>query len=184
MKQQSDAYYIGQVLAGNTLALKYLVDRYQHMAFTLAYRVLNDKGEAEEVCQDAFLKAYKSLMSLKNHAHFSTWFYSILYHSAISAVRKRKIHFISIEKKGNGKLTEIAEDDMDSTNEIGQDQLDKALQKLDETDRVIVSLYYLQNYDVKALCKVTGLSPSNVKIRLFRARKKLYEMLSYSVYEK
>lgn len=184
MEQQSDAYYIGQVLAGNTGALKYLIDRYQHMAFTLAFRVLNDEREAEEVCQDAFLKAYKSLGSLKNHAHFSTWLYSIVYHSAVSAVRKRKIHFVSIEQKGNIKLTEIAEDDEDGTDEIGRDQLDKALLKLDETDRVIVSLYYLQDYDVRTLCGVTGLSPSNVKIRLFRARKKLYGILSCHVYEK
>ncbi len=184
MEQLSDSYYISQVLAGNTGALKYLIDRYQHMAFTLAYRVLNDEGEAEEVCMDAFLKAYKSLGSLKNPAHFSTWLYSIVYHSAISALRKRKIQLISIEQKGIKNLTELAEDDENESKEIGRDQLDKALRKLDETDRVIVSLYYLQQCDVRTLCEITGLSPSNVKIRLFRARKKLYEILSCLVYEK
>jgi RNA polymerase sigma-70 factor (ECF subfamily) len=178
MENQKDAYYINLVLAGNTGAYKYLIEKYQHMAFTLAYRVVNNGGEAEEVCQDAFLKAYKSLGSLRNPSHFSTWLYSIVYHSAISAVRKRKLQFVSIDQKGNLNLSELPDDDQEASEEISRERLDMALQKLDETDRAIVSLYYLENCDVRTLCQVTGLSPSNVKIRLFRARKKLYEILN------
>lgn len=184
MKQQSDAYYIGQILAGNTGAMKYLIERYQHMAYTLAYRILNNCGEAEEVCQDAFLKAYKALGSLRNRANFSTWLYSIVYHASVSELRKRKTQFTSLEANENRNLTDLAEEEEEIDEPVSEKQLNSALQKLDETDRVLVSLYYLEDYDVKALSAVTGMSESNVKIRLFRARKKLYAILSACLYQK
>lgn len=184
MEQQSDAYYIGQVLSGNTGALKHLIEKYQHMAYTLAFRVVYNAEEAEEICQDAFLKAYRSLGTLRNPSHFSSWLYSIVYHLSISAVRKRRVHFTSIDQESTIRIAELTDEEEGFSDHIDTEQLDRAMQKLDETDRVIVTLYYLENYDVKALCQVTGLSASNIKIRLFRARKKLFDLLSCHVYEK
>jgi RNA polymerase sigma-70 factor (ECF subfamily) len=108
MEQQSDAYYIGQVLSGNTGALKHLIEKYQHMAYTLAFRVVYNAEEAEEICQDAFLKAYRSLGTLRNPSHFSSWLYSIVYHlSNFGVLGSAGLHYTSIDQESTIRIAEL-----------------------------------------------------------------------------
>ena len=83
--------WIKSILAGDTQSFSCLVAKYQQMAFNIAFRILENREEAEEVVQDAFVKMYRALPSFQFGSKFSTWFYKIVYNTAITAHRKQSI---------------------------------------------------------------------------------------------
>ncbi|MBT8318690.1 MAG: RNA polymerase sigma factor, partial [Gramella sp.] len=85
-----DEYYVQQILEGNIQVYSVLIDRYKHMVFTLAKKMLKNNEDAEEVAQDAFLKAYKGLANFKGDSKFSTWLYRITYHRSLDYSKRNK----------------------------------------------------------------------------------------------
>src|ERR1700759_1252992 len=96
----SDTELIEQTLAGNQAAYADLVKRHQRFVFTLAIRFCKSREDAEEVAQDCFIKAYRSLASFQGQAKFSTWLYSIVYTTAMTFLRKKRIDTDSIDDEG------------------------------------------------------------------------------------
>jgi RNA polymerase sigma-70 factor (ECF subfamily) len=176
MMQQNDIYLIGRVLEGHTRDYALLVDRYKNLAFTIAYRVLGNTEDAEEVTQDSFVKAFRNLALFKNHAKFSTWLFRIVYNTAISKKRIRKLPTHSLDDMQVFNITEEEQggSDMTATRET---LLEKAMMKLAEEERTLLTLYYLNGSGVDEIHSITGLSRTNIKVRLFRARRKLQEIL-------
>lgn len=178
MIQQNDIQVIDRILAGNTRDFEILVNRHKDLAFTIAFRLLNNREDAEEATQDAFIKAYRSLSGFRRDSNFSTWLYRIVYNTAISMKRVKKPAFQNIED-----VTYIAESsdgpkyDFDALAERNQ-LLERAMKRIPEEDRVLITLYYINESDVDEIHSITGLSKSNVKVKLFRARKKLQELVS------
>lgn len=178
MQTQTDNYYIQQTLKGKTNAYGFLVDRYKDLVFGLIYRLLQHKEETEEASQDVFVKAFHALSSFKGEASFKTWLYRIAYNTAISRLRKKNI-----------KLTSINEDIMEAVEPVVDDALkllaerekkatlENGLSKLAATDRAILLLYYWEEMNINEVAESMGLTNSNVKIKLMRARKKLYAIL-------
>jgi RNA polymerase sigma-70 factor (ECF subfamily) len=177
MEKHDDSYYIEKVLAGQANYFSYIVDKYQNIVFSIALKVLRNREEAEEMAQESFIKAYKSLKSFKGKAKFSTWLYRITYNTCISETRKKKKHFTSTDD------IQI-EDEADEMNLDGIPEenrakvIQEALKKLPEEEYTLVLLYYFEEQSVDDICKVTGLSESNTKVKLYRARKKLYTILN------
>ncbi|MCW0481925.1 RNA polymerase sigma factor [Gaoshiqia sediminis] len=180
MEQKDDHYYIDQVLNGNAAAYSYLVEKYQDMVYGLALKMLRNAEDAEELAQDSFVKAYRSLSSYKQKSKFSTWLYSITYNGCITMLRKRKMEIRSLDEQHLTEQDEIRI--YDQLQEINKAELEKylqeALSKLPELDQVLVTLYYYEDQKVEEICQITGLSESNVKVKIHRARKKMYELLS------
>jgi len=83
--------YIKQIMSGDVSRFAYFVDAYKDMAFTIAFRIVNNREDAEEVVQDAFVKAYTSLHTFRQDAKFSTWLCKIVVNTAISKTRKKKL---------------------------------------------------------------------------------------------
>ncbi len=98
MDPKDEIYFIRQVLEGKINAFSYLVDKHKDKAFNLAFRICGNREEAEEVAQDAFLKAYRSLKDFRRKSSFATWLYRIVYNTAISLVRTRKNRILSVEE--------------------------------------------------------------------------------------
>ncbi|PQJ73868.1 RNA polymerase sigma factor, partial [Polaribacter gangjinensis] len=73
MKPTNDQYYIQKVLQGDANAFAYLIDAYKNMVFTLALKMTKNREEAEEICQDTFIKAYQNLSKFQGDSKFSTW---------------------------------------------------------------------------------------------------------------
>src|SRR5215216_42123 len=92
----SDIELIQQTLGGNQSAYADLVKRHQRFVFTLALRFSKNREDAEEIAQDCFVKAYRSLASFQQQSKFSTWLYSIVYTTAMTALRKKRIETLSI----------------------------------------------------------------------------------------
>ncbi|MCX6219701.1 MAG: sigma-70 family RNA polymerase sigma factor [Bacteroidia bacterium] len=179
MEARSDSYYIAEVLKGNPDSYAPLVDKYKQLAFSLSMKILKNREDAEESAQDAFVKAYKSLESFKGGATFKTWFFRIVYTTAISKVRGKQKNLVSFEdyKVSDNEL-------IDTENAVGQmtaeersAHLHKAMDELDPSERAILNLYYFEEMPVDDIAAIMDLTASNVKIKLFRSRKRLYEQL-------
>jgi RNA polymerase sigma-70 factor (ECF subfamily) len=175
MMQHNDTQLIGRILDGDTSGYAVMVDRYKDLAFTIAYRILGKREDAEEVVQDAFVKAFQNLSAFRQKAKFSTWLYRIIYNTAISKQRQKKPVCQSIDEitVPDNRMEFIAEEEEDR-----HKILEIAMQQLPEDDRILLTLYYVDESSVDDLHSILGISKANVKIKLFRARKKLQELVT------
>ena len=178
MKSNDDSRVIDSVLAGNSEEFAILVDRYKGLVYTIAYRILNNREDAQEAAQDAFVKAYRSLAGFRKDSGFSTWLYRIAYNTAVSKKRLKKPAFQNIDDIPSVKEhTDIPKYDFDALSEK-EHILESAMKRIPEEDRVLITLYYLDESNVDEIHTITGLSKSNVKVKLFRARKRLQDLIS------
>jgi RNA polymerase sigma factor (sigma-70 family) len=189
MMQQKDLYYIDKVLNGDTGSFTILVNRHKNMVFTIVNRILKSREDAEEIAQDVFLKAYQSLQKFKREAKFSTWLYRIAYNTAISKTRKKRIEVLAINESviENYTFDEIIEELEEFSLDDKRKYFENALKKIPEEDSLLLTMFYLEEQSIEEISEISGLSVSNVKVKLHRIRKKLYqtidEMLKYRVGE-
>ena len=169
------------VLHGQQSAYGVLVSRYQSYVFTLAMRYVNDRELAEELAQDVFVKAYRYLADFKGNSKFSTWLYTIVHTTCLSQMRKKKEAVVFLEEE---TMVSIADSNSfeSPSNRLEQKMqkqvLDSAMSQLPETDAQLLTLFYQGEQSVEEIGVIMGLTTSNVKVRLFRARGKLKEILN------
>jgi RNA polymerase sigma factor (sigma-70 family) len=166
-----------------TLALKHhpraitcLVDRYKGMIFTLSYSILRNQLDAEEAAQDSFVKALKALDTFRFDCKFSTWLYRISYNNAISMARGYKPIQVEIDSLADSSSISLNALELLSSEDRVR-YLNRALEILDPEESAILTLYYIDGECVSDIATITNLTESNVKVRLFRGRKKLYAQL-------
>ncbi len=183
MNHQSDQYYINQVLEGQVNAFSVLVARYQGLVYTVVYRMIKNKEQAEEVAQDSFIKAYKSLSNYRGDAKFSTWLYTIAYRKSLDAIKasKRMITSELIEEISEGEMELVG----DALNYLQVKERKKiisdSIMRLPEDEAAIITLYYFEEKSVKEIVEIVNLTADNVKIKLYRSRKKLYSILKHHI---
>jgi len=179
MNKTDDIYYIEAVRNGNVQAFSFLVEKYQKLVYTLALKLLKKPEEAEEMAQDTFVKAFQKLNSYEGKSKFSTWLYSITYNACISELRKRRIEFKSLDDRQISDQDEQKMHDYyrETRKEDQEKYLNLALARLPEDDQVLVTLYYYENQSMDEISQITGLTVSNIKVKIYRARKKMYELL-------
>ncbi|MEN8124431.1 MAG: sigma-70 family RNA polymerase sigma factor [Bacteroidota bacterium] len=180
MDKTTDQIYIDKVLQGETNAFAYLVNKYKNMVYTLAKNILKNNEDAEEIAQDSFLKAFQKLDTFKGESKFSTWLYTIVYRNAISMIRKNKIATSDIDNYVIDNYSSGFDFPQIEAIKNGEQKkyVAKAISNLPETDAFLISLYYLNESTVDEIEKITGLTKTNIKVKLFRLRKKLYNELS------
>ena len=176
MEFRSDAYYIEQVLKGEQNAFARLVDKHKHMVFTVALRIVRNPEDAEEIAQDAFVKAYQSLDTFKQESKFSTWLYKIAYNAAISKTRKKKLETAPIEVNvvENYTLDEIFENLERLETDEQKQIIDLLFETLKPDESTLITLYYYEHTQTEEIAEITGLSQSNVKVKLHRIRQKMH----------
>jgi RNA polymerase sigma-70 factor (ECF subfamily) len=177
MRYESDSFYIDKVLENDISAYSSLIDKHKEMVFTVAYRILRNREDAEEIAQDVFIKAYQSLRTFKKESKFSTWLYRIAFNAAVSRTRKKKLETIDLDQTiAENFSTEAVKEDV---NKLDFDEqkilINKVLDKLNEEDSLLITLYYFDENSVEDIAHITGLSQANVKVKLHRIRKKLYD---------
>ena len=175
MDTKSDRYYIGQVLAGSMNAFSRLVDIHKDKAFNLAFRICGNREEAEEIAQDAFMKAYRSLKDFRMKSSFPTWLYRIVYNTAVSLVRSRKKNMLSLDEFPADAIDFISagKNEEESMLEYRNSLVNFALQNISEEDRGLITLFYYEELEAGEISRITGISRNNIKVRLFRARQKM-----------
>jgi RNA polymerase sigma factor (sigma-70 family) len=176
----SDIELIEQTLGGNQSAYADLVKRHQRFVFTLALRFAKGREDAEEIAQDCFIKAYRSLSSFQQNSKFSTWLYSIVYTTAMTFLRKKRIDtssidddesYIQIEGKPSGY------DEYNVENKSRSYYLNQAIEQLLPDDATIITMFYKGEQSLEEIAQAMGIEANTVKVKLFRARQRLKEKL-------
>lgn len=167
---------IHQVLNGNTGSYRFLVDAYKDLVYSLVIKIVRNRELAEEVTQDSFLKAYHSLGSFKNESKFSTWLFRIAYNTAISRTRKKTITTSTLDDYVIENFTiDAVQENLDSIDDTEKLKILKlAMENLNEDEHLLIDLFYFHHQSIDEICQITGLTDSNVKVKLHRIRKKLY----------
>ena len=179
VEHQQDNIYISKVLEGDRNAFAYLVDKYKTMVYSLALRLVKDREEAEEISQDSFIKAYQSLASFKGKAKFSSWLYRIVYNTAISKLRQQPTGRVSLDESNIADTLYIESKQNYDALSAGERKkyLEKALESLDMDEKMLVILYYYEERDLDEIATIAGLTKTNTKVKLYRARKKMLIVL-------
>lgn len=178
-----DLIYLQQVLAGDTSKFSYFIEQYKDMAFSIAYRIVNNREDAQEIVQDSFMRAFKSLATFRRDSKFSTWFYRIVVNNALSRRKKNKTDTVEVdisqispdvEEQVETAYQSLARDDQKKV-------INRALEKMEMEDRLLLTLYYLNENSIEEINEITNIAQENIKMRLHRARKKMYLILERSL---
>jgi len=180
----SDIELIEQTLAGNQSAYADLVKRHQRFVFTLAMRFAKGREDAEEIAQDCFIKAYRSLASFQGQSKFSTWLYSIVYTTAMTFLRKKRVATDSIDDENTFIQVESRESGYDTNNIENKSRsfyLNQAIDQLLPDDATIITLFYKGEQSLEEIAQALGMETNTVKVKLFRARQRLKEKLELNL---
>ncbi len=175
----NDVDLIQRVLDGDQDAFTALVNKYQKSVHALVWRKIGDFHIAEELTQDVFLKAYKRLSTLKRPEQFPGWLYVIATRHCFSWLRKKRVPTRSLDAMPMDELEEACyaqyEADRGETTAIEQrrELVKRLLKKLPESERTVVTLYYLAEMSGEEISQFLGVSPNTVRSRLHRARQRL-----------
>jgi len=182
-----DLSLIRRVLAGDREAFYELIQPYQKAVFVAAFSVLKNEADAEEVAQEAILKALKNLAGFRQEAKFSTWLVQISINEARMKLRKDRRHlYESVEQGRRSEDGEYVPNDFADWREIPsealeqkelRDALKQALESLPEMYRTVMILRDVQHLNIAETALALGLSEANVKTRLSRARLQMRDLL-------
>lgn len=176
----TDNEIISLVLSGQHQHFADLVNRYQNFVFTITLRYTDSREDAEEISQDIFIKAYKSLADFRGASKFSTWLYTIVTTTCITFLRKKKLQTHSLD---NEKVFEVA-DSVDSgmrANQVEQksrtNMVNEAIKMLNPDDAKMITLFYKGEQSLEEISQILGIEPNAAKVRLHRARQRLKEKM-------
>ncbi len=176
MAKIKDLDVISKVLGGNIDAFEFLVLKYQDKTYGFCFKLLKDADKAAEAAHLSFIKAYENLGTFRKDANFSTWLYRISYNICLDQLRYEKKYVRETEPE---TFSDWSHEEVNAGIDYLSDAERKkylgiAMEKLDIEEKSLIFNYYEEEMSIKELSEITGLSPSNVKIKLFRVRKKLY----------
>jgi len=174
---QTDLQLIQAIKNGNAQAFSEFVLRFQNYVYTVSFSIVKNKPEAQEVTQDTFIKAHRAIEKFEANSKVSSWLYKIAYRTGLDMLRKRKnnldldIVSYSLADKGQNMADKLENLEHKALVEVAIDQLPAK-------EAVVLKLFYLEEMNVNEVVEITSMTKSNVKVVLFRARKKLAEIIS------
>ena len=176
----NDNEIISKVLKGDQAAYAELVTRYQNYVFTLTLRMIKGREDAEEVAQDIFIKAYRSLSNFRGDAKFSTWLYTIVQSVCLTFLRKRRLNTHSLD---NDQVFHAA-DNLDGglrANEVETKSkvqvVREAIGRLGPDDAQVLTLFYQGEQSLEEISRIMGIEPNTAKVKLHRARQRLKTLM-------
>ncbi|MGE5458304.1 MAG: RNA polymerase sigma factor [Methanococcaceae archaeon] len=181
MKNLTDTEIIDSIKKGNHSDFSLLVDMYKGKAFSMLKRMLRNENDAEEVLQDCFLKAFYGLNGFKNEAKFSTWFYRIVYNTALTklAGKKRKIENEMSSLEDHFDLKSEYDHEITERDDL-QNYIHGMIEQLPPKHAAVISMFYLEDMSCEEIGSILGATESNVKVMLHRSRNSLKEMMLQS----
>ena len=177
----NDIEIIDAVLAGDVNAFAELVKRHQNYVFTLALRFTKNREEAEEVAQDTFIKAFRCLKDFKRTAKFTTWLYAIVYTTAMTYLRKKRLLTLSINDEENPIELESRAFVLENNSAELKSRsfyLNQAIENLLPADATIITLFYKGEQSLEEIAQIMQMDANTIKVKLHRARLRLKEKLS------
>ncbi|HEY4208715.1 MAG TPA: sigma-70 family RNA polymerase sigma factor [Puia sp.] len=176
----TDTELISKILQGEQTLFAQLVQRYQNYVFTLVLRFTDNREDAEEISQDVFVKAYRSLADFRGESKFSTWLFTIVRTSCITFLRKKKLDIRSIDDERTFMQLENRESAF-KANTVEQRSrhamVNEAIRMLSPDDAQLLSLFYKGEQSLEEIGRIMGLDPNTVKVKLHRARHRLKDKM-------
>lgn len=175
-----DNEIINRVLQGEQAQYAELVKRYQSFVFTIVLRYTPNREDAEEIAQDVFVKAYRSLADFRGESKFSTWLYTIVTTTCITFLRKKKLPIHSLD---NEYIFEVADNQNSAfrANQVEQKSkvqvINDAIKLLSVDDARIITLFYQAEQSLEEIGRIIGVDPNTAKVKLHRARQRLKEKM-------
>ena len=163
---------IDQCREGSQKAQFQLYKLYYRPMYSICVRIINNETEAEDVMQEAFLKAFSKIDTYKGEVSFGAWLKKIVINRSLDYLKKRKVKFEEINEKTN----QLPDYQME-TKEVNVQVIKDAIQKLPDGYRVVLSLYLIEGYDHEEISEILGISNSNSRTQYLRAKNKLRELL-------
>ncbi|MDR2680183.1 MAG: RNA polymerase sigma factor [Tannerella sp.] len=179
MERHVDNYYIEKIRQGDTGCFALILERYGEQVFSLIVKIVGNREDAEELTQDVFVKAFRSLSSFRGDSSFSTWIYRIAYNLAVSAVRKKKTDCVPADERLLSDVPDEPDETMFGTADTDERLacLHLAMEQLTPEERAMIMLFYKDNRSMEEIAVITGLTETNVKTKIFRIRKKLFVLI-------
>ncbi len=176
----SDTELINKVLGGDKAAYADLMKRHQRFVFTLALRFAKNREDAEEIAQDCFVKAYRFLNTFRNTSKFSTWLYSIVYTTAMTFLRKKRLDIQSIDTEAGllnveNHVSDLNSDDVEHKSKMVF--VNRAIDQLLPDDAAVITLFYQGEQSLEEIGQALGMEINTVKVKLHRARHRLKEKI-------
>ncbi len=176
----TDNEIIRKVLDGDHQHFAVLVKRYQNFVFTITLRYTENREDAEEISQDVFVKAFKSLKDFRGDSKFTTWLYTIVTTSSITFLRKKKLPTHSLDNEHVFELADSQDSGM-RANQVEQKSrsamVNEAIRMLGPEDAQIITLFYKGEQSLEEISQIMGIEPNAAKVRLHRARQRLREKM-------
>ena len=171
-----ESQLIARILDGHAEDFGYFLERYSQDAFAIVVRLVPRQEDAEELVQDAFVRAFNRIETFEGRSSFSTWICRIAYTTAVSWLRKRRIKYISMDDQPELTDTEV---DEALDNESRIEELRRAVRLLKPDEQTLITLYYYDNRPLKDIAYILDVEPNVLATRLHRIRRKLYLLIKH-----
>jgi RNA polymerase sigma-70 factor, ECF subfamily len=168
---------VERVLAGDVSAFEGIVRRWQGPLVNLAYRFCHDRGRAEDMAQEAFLRAYRGLSQWRKDAVFSTWLFALATNLYRSELRRIPARTVSLEDIAEPPYTRASDRSLEDRDDDRDTAVRRAVFALPAKYREALTLFYFHDMDVTTAARSLGLPEGTVKARLFRGREILRNKL-------
>ncbi len=175
---RKDETWVGKARKGSRAAFDHLVTEYADLIFYLLYDLTGNYQDAQDLSQEAFIRAFQSLQTYRGDAKFSTWLYRIAYNVGIDFLRReRRIHTVEVDDtiRERELFHQGAVSSMEYTGE--REAIDKALQHLSPSQRMAVVMHYFHGFTMKEISDILNCSPSTARVHLFRGLRHLKKKL-------
>lgn len=183
--EHNERHIINEVLDGKTNSFAYFVEQYSQQIYSLIIGMVENKEDAEELTQDTFLKAFRSLASFNTNSKFSTWLYRIAYNNTVSHLRRRTKEQLPMDERLFDNIRdEDVDKALDDDNNPQIEKLYRAISKLQADEKVLITLFYMEEKPISETANILGISESNAKVKLHRTRKKIYLLMKDDEFEK
>lgn len=182
MDSKEEQNHIENVLKGDSSAYRFLVEENKTIVYSIAFSILNHTEDAEDAAQESFIKAYYQLHTFGGKSKFSTWLYTITYRICLSKLKKSSLEKNTIDDEQIENYSNNFDNPYrELTEKESQTFVKTAIQKLPKIDVLLITLYYFNDNSISEIVEITGLTASNIKIKLFRARKILEHELKFLI---
>jgi RNA polymerase sigma factor (sigma-70 family) len=166
---------------GDTSSYKTIYQKYAKAMYNTSLRIVNNTADAEDVLQEAFVDAFRSLNDFHYHSTFGAWLKRIVINKSINILRKRKMQLVELDSTNAHVLSDderLDEQDL----QLKVDQVKRGIQKLADGYRTVISLYLLEGYDQEEISEILGISHNTVRTQYIRAKQKLLLILKQGDY--
>ena len=173
-----DQSLVSAVLSGNRAALQEFIKRHERLVSHMVARLIDDKSDREELCQDIFLRAYEKLGEFNFQSKLSTWVATIAYRYGVNHFRKRKMKWADLENADEWNFVEPGDTERNIEDEDLEKIILENLKFLPSQYKIVLTLYHIESMNYAEIGEATGMPEGTVKNYLFRARNLLKERVT------